>query len=50
MKILITGASSYLGAKIYEDFKNDFDVIWTYNFNKLFDEFVKLDLTKKWKF
>jgi len=47
MKILLTGASSYVGAKIYTDLKNEFDVIGTYNSNKLFDELRQLDITNQ---
>ena len=45
MKILVIGASSYVGAKIYSDLSND--VIGTYYSNKLFDELEKLDITKR---
>lgn len=47
MKILITGASGYVGAKLYVDLKGTYDVIGTYSTNKLFDELLKLDITKK---
>lgn len=49
MKILIIGASSYLGARLYIDLKKDFDVVGTYSSNKLFPELEKLDLTSKEK-
>lgn len=45
MKILIIGASSYLGARLYIDLKKYFDVVGTYSSNKLFKELVKLDIT-----
>ncbi|MBU4283857.1 MAG: sugar nucleotide-binding protein [Nanoarchaeota archaeon] len=47
MEILITGASSYVGARIYSDLGNKFDVRGTYLKNKLFQELEQLDITKK---
>jgi dTDP-4-dehydrorhamnose reductase len=47
MKLLITGASSYVGAKIYTDLKKKFDVIGTYYTNKLFPELESLDIRNK---
>ena len=47
MKILITGASSYVGARIYSDLRNKFDVRGTYLKNKLFRELEQLDITEK---
>lgn len=47
MKILITGASSYVGAKIYTDLKDKFETTGTYFSNKLFDELEKLDITNQ---
>ncbi len=47
MKILITGASSYVGAKIYADLKHKFEVVGTYNSNKLFNELLQLDITRR---
>lgn len=47
MKILLTGASSYVGARIYFDLSKDFDVIGTYNATRLSKSFVKLDVTNK---
>jgi dTDP-4-dehydrorhamnose reductase len=49
MKVIITGASSYVGAKFYEDMKKKYDVIGTYNSNKLFPELKHLDITRKSK-
>ncbi|KKP48223.1 MAG: putative nad-dependent epimerase/dehydratase,dtdp-4-dehydrorhamnose reductase, oxidoreductase protein [Candidatus Woesebacteria bacterium GW2011_GWA1_33_30] len=46
LKILITGASSYLGARLYFDLLKDFDVVGTYNTSKLIDNFLRLDITK----
>jgi dTDP-4-dehydrorhamnose reductase len=47
MKLLITGASSYLGSRIYYDLKDKFEPIGTYYQNKLSASFIYLDLTKK---
>lgn len=47
MKIIITGASSYVGSKIYIDLKRKFDVIGTYYTKKLFPELELLDITNK---
>ncbi|MEI6498531.1 MAG: sugar nucleotide-binding protein [bacterium] len=44
-KILITGASGYVGARIYADLKRDFDVVGTYNKTKLFPKLIQLDIT-----
>lgn len=46
-KVLITGASSYVGARIYSDLKSVFDVVGTYHTNNLFPELIKLDITDK---
>lgn len=45
MKILITGASSYVGARIYFDLSKKFEVVGTYNSSRLSENFVKLDIT-----
>ena len=48
MKILITGASGYVGAKLYKDLKDaEYDVVGTYHNNKLFEELVEADLTNE---
>lgn len=47
MKILIIGASSYVGARLYFDLKQKFDVIGTYSANQLSKNFVHLDITDK---
>lgn len=47
MKILIIGASSYVGARIFIDLRDRYDVAGTYSTNRLAQEFVKLDITKK---
>lgn len=46
MRILITGASSYVGARLYSDLRKKFDVIGTYNENRLFPELQQLDITQ----
>lgn len=47
MKILITGASSYVGARIYFDLSKKFEIIGTYNGTKLSEKFVHLDITNE---
>ena len=47
MKILITGASSYVGARIYLDLSKNYQVIGTYNSSRLSSSFVKLDVTNQ---
>lgn len=47
MKILLIGASSYVGARIYFDLKDKFEIIGTYNSNPLSKSFIKLDITEK---
>jgi dTDP-4-dehydrorhamnose reductase len=47
MKILLTGASGYLGARLYFDLRKDFKVVGTYHNAKLSDEFIKLDTTNQ---
>jgi len=47
MKILITGASGYVGAKLYVDIKQVHEVIGTYFTKKLFEELIQLDITNR---
>jgi len=47
MKIIITGASSYVGASIYFQLKKKYPVVGTYNSHKLFPELHHLDITKE---
>jgi len=47
MKILITGASSYVGASIYARLKDKYSVVGTYKSHKLFPELEFLDITDK---
>ena len=44
-KVLITGASSYVGARLYYDLQKGFDVVGTYHKTRLSDTFLKLDTT-----
>ncbi len=44
-KILIIGANGYLGARLYSDLKNSFDVVGTYHKSKFNDDFIQLDVT-----
>ena len=46
MKILLTGASSYVGARLYIDLSKKFEVLGTYNERSLSDKFVQLDITE----
>jgi dTDP-4-dehydrorhamnose reductase len=47
MKIILIGASSYVGSRIYFDLKDKFEIVGTYNNNPLSKSFIKLDITKK---
>lgn len=47
MKILITGASSYVGASIYSRLKDKYSVAGTYYSHRLFPELERLDITNK---
>lgn len=49
MKILILGASSYVGARLYFDLKSKFNIIGTYSTHQLSKEFSHLDITNKTK-
>lgn len=46
MKILITGASSYVGARLYADICKEYETVGTYFANRLFPELIELDITK----
>jgi dTDP-4-dehydrorhamnose reductase len=46
-KILITGASGYLGARLYLDLAHKYDVIGTYHSDKLSPKFVHMDVTNE---
>jgi len=45
MKLCITGASSYVGARIYYDLQNTYETIGTYHKNRLSPKLHPLDLT-----
>ena len=47
MRILITGASGYVGARLYSDLKKKHEVTGTYHSNKLFPELWILDIGNK---
>lgn len=47
MKIIVTGASSYVGARIFFDLKEKYSLIGTYLHNQLSPQFIKLDLANK---
>lgn len=47
MKILLTGASSYVGARIYFDLKDKYNLTGTYHTNQLNSKFIQLNLTNK---
>lgn len=47
MKILLIGASSYVGARLCFDLKNKFNVVGTYSNNSLSKNFIHLDITDK---
>ena len=44
-EILITGANSYVGARLYFDLKEKYKTTGTYHKNRLSDSFVQLDTT-----
>lgn len=45
MKILLTGANSYVGARLYLDVSKVYDVVGTYAHTPLSEKFVQLDVT-----
>lgn len=47
MKILILGASSYVGARLYLDLKKSFDTVGTYSKSKISPKLIHLDITDK---
>jgi len=47
MKIFITGASSYVGARLYFDLRKNFEVVGSCHDTKLSKDFVRLDITDK---
>lgn len=48
INILLIGASSYVGARIYFDLKRKYAITGTYNNNPLSSSFIKLDITDKY--
>lgn len=44
MKVLLIGASSYIGARIYFDLRSKFELIGTYYNHSLSDKFIQLDI------
>lgn len=49
MKILVLGASSYVGARIYFDLQKKYEVVGTYANNRLSEKLVHLDITDRQK-
>lgn len=47
MKLLITGASGYVGARLYFDLKDECEVVGTYFTNQLSKSFIPLNVTNK---
>ncbi len=47
IKVLVIGASSYVGARIYFDLQKKYDTVGTYYSNPLSSKFKKLDTTNK---
>lgn len=47
MKILVIGANSYVGARLYFDLQKGFGIEGTYTHNQLSEKFVHLDITDK---
>jgi len=46
-EVLITGASSYVGARLYHDLREKFDTVGTYHNRQLSRDFRRLDTTKQ---
>lgn len=47
MKVLLIGASSYIGARLFRDLDSDFELLGTYFNNSICDRFVHLDLNDR---
>lgn len=45
MKLLVIGASSYVGSRIYYDLRATYDLVGTYHTHRLSDTFLALDIT-----
>jgi dTDP-4-dehydrorhamnose reductase len=47
VKVLVTGANSYVGADIYEKLSKKYETVGTYNKNQLFPALRQLDITDR---
>lgn len=47
MKVLLIGASSYVGARLYFDLQSTYDIVGTYSSHQLSHKFIQLNITKK---
>ena len=47
MKVLLTGASSYLGARLFWDLRKHHDIVGTFSSHQLCKDFIHLDATKR---
>ncbi|MBI4100294.1 sugar nucleotide-binding protein [Candidatus Microgenomates bacterium] len=47
MKVLLTGASSYVGARLFFDLSRDFNITGTYYGTRLSDKFIHLNITDR---
>lgn len=47
MKVLLIGASSYIGARLFHDLDSDFELLGTYFNHSICDRFVHLDLNDR---
>lgn len=47
MKILLIGANSYVGARLFYDLRSSFQIIGTYHKEQFFHEFFQLDITSR---
>ncbi len=44
MKILVTGASGYVGASIFTNLSKHYELIGAFQKNRLFDKLIELDI------
>jgi dTDP-4-dehydrorhamnose reductase len=44
MKILVTGASGYVGVSIFTNLSKHYELIGTFQKNKLFEKLIELDI------
>ncbi len=47
MKLLLIGANSYVGARIFYDLREKYDIVGTFHNHPLSESFIKLDITEK---